>query len=72
MKTNIEVLDNPNPDASTQRQIVKSAISYHEKTIRDWLCGPKRDTRAIQSMVRQYNSRLEVLRAALDSSTANA
>ena len=65
MKTNIDVLDNPNSDQKIQAQLVASAIHQHEKLIREWNKSWKRETRGVQKMIREYTARLEILKAAL-------
>ena len=64
MKTNIDVLDNPNSDKNIQAQLVKCAIRNHESMIREWNKSWKRETRGVQTMIREYSARLEVLKAA--------
>ena len=65
MKTNIDVLDNPNSDKNIQAQLVKAAIRHHENLIREWNKSWKRETRGVQKMIREYSVRLETLKAEL-------
>lgn len=61
-RTGIDVLDNPHSDKNIQVQLIKSAIWQQEKQLREWATCARRDSRGVQTMIREYTTRLQTLK----------